>query len=380
MANTLPLPTLFAPAERSSHAELRFQANLCLQTPWLSQISDALNDFLLILNQHRQIVFANQAILNLLGAADQEVVIGLRPGEALNCDHADLHPGGCGTSDFCRTCGAVQAILTSLAQAAKSTQEARVIRKSGDALDLLVTATPFVIDQHRFTLVSVKDISSVKRRVALERIFFHDIMNTTSTILGYSELLIGEKLPTEPHFFAERLYESAGYLAEEIKSQQQLNAAENNELAVYPTPTDTLTLLQEIWLAYKNHPLAEDRILNLAADAPALAIATDVVIMRRVLGNMVKNALEATPIGGTVTLACYPASDGVEFVVHNPTVMPPNVKLQVFKRSFSTKGEGRGLGTYSMKLLTERYLSGRMFFTSAAPQGTTFYAWLPLSI
>lgn len=38
--------------------------------------------------------------------------------------------------------------------------------------------------------------------------------------------------------------------------------------------------------------------------------------------------------------------------------LPLLVQLQIFNRSFSTKGKGRGTGTYSMKLLTKRYLKG----------------------
>jgi len=53
------------------------------------------------------------------------------------------------------------------------------------------------------------------------------------------------------------------------------------------------------------------------------------------------------------------------------------VQLQVFNRSFSTKGTGRGLGTYSVKLLTERCLKGRVGFTSALGEGTVFQVTLP---
>jgi sensor histidine kinase regulating citrate/malate metabolism len=54
--------------------------------------------------------------------------------------------------------------------------------------------------------------------------------------------------------------------------------------------------------------------------------------------------------------------------------MPDDVQLQVFKRSFSTKGAGRGLGTYSMKLLSEQYLNGRIALISSPQAGTTFVA------
>ncbi|MGO9255131.1 MAG: hypothetical protein ACLQU1_02335 [Bryobacteraceae bacterium] len=58
--------------------------------------------------------------------------------------------------------------------------------------------------------------------------------------------------------------------------------------------------------------------------------------------------------------------------------MPAKVRLQVFQRSFSTKGMGRGLGTYSIKFLTERYLQGQVSFGSVEGEGTTFMACYPL--
>jgi signal transduction histidine kinase len=53
--------------------------------------------------------------------------------------------------------------------------------------------------------------------------------------------------------------------------------------------------------------------------------------------------------------------------------MPDHVRAHVFQRSFSTKGAGRGLGTYSVKLLTESYLAGQAWFESTTGQGTTFH-------
>jgi signal transduction histidine kinase len=51
------------------------------------------------------------------------------------------------------------------------------------------------------------------------------------------------------------------------------------------------------------------------------------------------------------------------------------------ERSFSTKGgRGRGLGTYSVRLLTERHLGGQVDFRSVPEEGTTFFVRLPRSI
>jgi signal transduction histidine kinase len=60
--------------------------------------------------------------------------------------------------------------------------------------------------------------------------------------------------------------------------------------------------------------------------------------------------------------------------------MPADVQLQMFHRSFSTKGKGRGTGTYSVKLLTEKYLQGRVAFTSTPASGTTFEVTLPYAL
>jgi len=68
----------------------------------------------------------------------------------------------------------------------------------------------------------------------------------------------------------------------------------------------------------------------------------------------------------------------VSFHVWNQGEIPEGIALRVFQRYFSTKhGTGRGLGTYSMKLLGERYLGGRVVFTTEAAAGTTFRCNLP---
>jgi len=107
-------------------------------------------------------------------------------------------------------------------------------------------------------------------------------------------------------------------------------------------------------------------------------LTSDRTLLKRILGNLVKNALEACPPRQTVTLGCeLIAGQKIRFWVHNPTPMPREVQLQVFNRSFSTKGPGRGLGTYSVRLLTEKYLKGVAGFTSSPEQGTTFFVTFP---
>ena len=108
-----------------------------------------------------------------------------------------------------------------------------------------------------------------------------------------------------------------------------------------------------------------------------MLIKSDKTLLRRVLGNLIKNALEASEKDSTVSLGIEVFDSTIVFSVNNKSYMPKDIQLQIFQRSFSTKGTGRGIGTYSVKLLTEKYLHGTVSFFSTEEYGTTFYVTLP---
>jgi signal transduction histidine kinase len=369
------LPTRFAPAERASAEELLRQSQyFAAAPPLLRHFLNAVPDILAVLNQQRQIVFANRHLLDYLDV-NLESVIGLRPGEAINCVHAFETECGCGTTEFCATCGAVQAILT-CQRGQADVQECRIIQRAGgETLDLRVWTTPVMADGELFTIFAVTDISHEKRRQALERIFFHDVMNAASILLG-SVTLLREKQNGQQDQLTDLVYLGATKLIDEIKAQQLLTQAESNELTVQPDVIRVEGLLREIADSYD---VQHSGRIQIAACDPELILVSDPVLLRRVIGNMVKNALEASRRGHVITLGCQRHAAEIEMWVHNPVPMPRHVQLQIFQRSFSTKGAGRGLGTYSMKLLGERYLKGSVFFTSSE-EGTVFTIRCPADI
>lgn len=130
------------------------------------------------------------------------------------------------------------------------------------------------------------------------------------------------------------------------------------------------------------HEAATGRAIVVDPGAPADSIVTDRSLLMRVMGNMIKNALEAEPAGAVIPIGADRVVEdgGWALWVRNPTVIRRTVQLQVFQRSFSTKGEWRGLGTYSTRLLTERFLKGKASFTSAEGTGTEFRITIPSSI
>jgi signal transduction histidine kinase len=371
--------TPFALVEREDPGEVQRQAQRILAgSPLLREILDAVPDPLVVLNSRRQIVFANRGLL-AFGQTEDEVMLGLRPGEALDCSHAVERPGGCGSSESCSLCGMLGAILASQAGDSDS-QELRITRRqTGEALDFRVWATPLVVDGEQFTLFTLSDISNEKRRRALERIFFHDILNTALAMRASANLL--RRAGTEaPDDLPDLVRQLSDRLIDEISLQRQLSDAENNELAVIPGNINVPGLLQGLAATHQMLEIAQGRQVRVAEPVPDVLFLSDRTLLRRVLGNLLKNALEASPAGAVVTLGCEERSDGLEFWVHNPVCMPRAVRLQIFQRSYSTKGPGRGLGTYGARLLTERYLNGRIWFTSTSDAGTTFRVRYPHQI
>lgn len=372
------VPTKFAPGERASAQEIARQARLFTGKRLLGMLPDMMPCVLMVLNQHRQIVFVNKQIATLMPPGQpNSSVLGMRPGEALGCIHGFESEGGCGTTDFCSLCGAVQAILAGQ-QGESSMRECRVLRRyNGEALELRIWTTPIVTDDEQFTVCAILDISHEKRRQALEHIFLHDIYNVAYGLSWYADFL-KKGTPDKVEEYADTIHRLCGELIDEIDAQRILLRAESGELVLKPEPVGSLRVLQDTVAMYGRHPVAQDRTLRLDEKAADIPVVSDKTLLSRILGNMVKNALEACRARQIVTIGCSQSNGSVEFWVHNPGHMTREVQLQVFQRSFSTKGRGRGLGTYSIKLLTERYLKGEVSFTSTAEAGTTFKVHCPL--
>ncbi|HSW57322.1 MAG TPA: PAS domain-containing sensor histidine kinase [Dehalococcoidales bacterium] len=366
-----------APSIRSSTSEIAEQVGLFKSMSGIYAILDGLPDVVLILNTNRQIVFANKTAQSLLREDNPMDIYGLRPGELLDCEHACETAYGCGTAQACRTCGAVKAILSAL-HGALSVQECRVVqKKSRNAFDLRVWSYPLNINNQLFDLFVAYDISNEKRRQALERIFFHDILNTVSGIYSYSEIL-GEIAGSERQDFEKHINRLSRRLIEEIHSQRDLMKAESNELVMKPQTVNSLKLVTEIAEIYRRHDLAVHKQIVIDGQSHSEDFQTDPVLLSRALGNLVKNALEASAEDQTVTVGCQRMGNDMEFWVHNETFIIPEIQLQIFQRSFSTKGSGRGLGTYSVRLLTERYLKGGVGFSSTEEEGTRFKVTIPV--
>lgn len=364
-----PLPE----SRRAAPEEIVRQVEAARRSPVVTALLEAADGAVLVLNAERQIVAANDR--GAL-AGPPEVVVGLRPGEALGCLNA-IAAGDCGVTPACRQCGALGAILRCHGEARSIESECllRTELPGATGLELNVRATPLEIEGHRLTAVSLRDVSAEKRRDALEQLFLHDVLNTVAGVRGWAARL--RRDAAQAATAAARIDHLTARLEREIRDHRALVLAERGELVPEPAPVRVADVLADLGAIFSSHAAARERRLALAPAPAELALDTDVSILLRVLANMVVNALEATAPGGEVRVAAGESEGGVRFQVHNAGRIPPAVQAWIFQRSFSTKAaRGRGLGTYGMKLLGERYLGGAVSFTSGE-EGTTFTIRLP---
>jgi len=373
------LSTKFASAERASDDEINSQVKIFKNDEILNKFLSKIPAVFMIANRYRQIVYMNRGALEFSGMEDFTAAIGKRPGEIIGCIHSTEEEGGCGTAEGCTWCGAINVVLS--AQKGKaSVEDCRLILGPDEkSYDLRVWASPLEINDDQFTAVTIQDISHEKRRAILERIFFHDILNTTTGLLGNIGILQDPRIETDSNELLKRVDYLTRKLIEEIKSQRILTDAENDNLALNISSFNSLEFLDEVISLYKNHKIAQDKIIQIDSKVEKVEITSDRTLIRRIIGNMLMNAIEATPKGSTITIGCKLDDGNVDFWVHNPGFIPREIQMQIFQRSFSTKASNRGVGTYSMKLLSS-FLNGAVSFSTSEEKGTVFKASYPIKL
>lgn len=347
----------------------------------LSALFDSAGVPLVVVDRDRRVITANDDFLQSLGAGSLEEVRGMLLGEAFHCVNALGPNASCGTTEKCVDCGSLEAVTKCFEHQKPAESDCLMNARDGrffTSSEFRVRAVPMPLDGREVALLSFQDISSIKRREAMEHVFFHDILNTIASIWGYAKMLrFSAELDAEKVF--SRLAFLTDHLYREVKDQKALLMAEHNQLELRLEdvhPSDVLTGLEHFFVGLEAF---RDRQLVVDAACPCEGLCADRGLLERVLVNMIKNALEACPPGESVRVWAEKRDSKCRFNVSNPGEILPDVARQIFNRSFSTKGEaGRGLGTYSMKLFGERYLGGRVWFESDAVSGTVFSLELPL--
>lgn len=378
MANIEMLPTRYPLSCQSTKEEIEREHSRLSSITLLKDMLESYPDAVVVLNKYRQIVAMNKK-MEEFSDLKREELLGSRPGDAIFCVNRSIGHSGCGSSQFCQVCGANRAIAQCQLDEKSQVQECRITRNVGagiESLDLRVWANPIEFFGEKYAIFAVKDITDEKRRKILERIFFHDLINYAGGIRSFFQVLPALS-PEEAKEMQELASDMSNHLLDEIEAQRDLCAAERGDLQVKIETVDVLPLLKQLCEVYQHHHVADGKRIAPVRTCGRTVIPTSKVLLGRIIGNLVKNALEASRAGQTVTVS-FSNEDCPLFEVHNEECMPEDVQLQMFQRSFTTKGgNGRGLGSYSVRLLTERYLKGQVSFQSNTQQGTRFFIRLP---
>jgi len=370
------LQTFQVSSGRSSRKELIDDFHLISSNQVAVSILDKIPTLVLILNQKREIVFSNKAFQALLENGSIESILGMKPGDVLGCSLSQAGPDGCGTAKGCRTCGALKSVKIAI-DGDTGSEECTIKAGPTSMMHLKVTSEIIQFGDKDFILYSMQDISQEKKKALLERIFYHDILNSAHNINSMAELISDNEAIGNREEYLGLLTKSTNELIDEINTQRILSNGNNANYISNPVSINSFHFYKDLKSEFES--LADGGlIISLDKRSENFNFSADKVLLKRVVTNMMKNAIEAEQYRGKITIGMMSLNEkGAMLWVHNQLYMSEEVQSQIFNRSFSTKGSDRGLGTYSMKILTERFMKGKISFTSSVNNGTTFIIEIP---
>jgi two-component system, NtrC family, sensor histidine kinase HydH len=130
-------------------------------------------------------------------------------------------------------------------------------------------------------------------------------------------------------------------------------------------------------LARHNPPYPVTVHRNYSPDVPALEL--DAELMERVVYNLLLNAAQATPAGGSVTIKTRDARENAELSVIDRGAGIAREHLEnIFNPFFTTKHDGVGLGLAIVSKIVDEH-GGTISVESEPGQGSVFRVFLPLS-
>ncbi len=210
----------------------------------------------------------------------------------------------------------------------------------------------------------------------------HDLNNTLATILGQVELLRLRVTDSDIPESLAVLETAASDGAQVVRRLQDFGRQRRGRplapMLLAPIVQESLDITRPRW---KDEPQRKGCVVHVQADLanlpPVLGYAPEI---REALTNLIFNAVDAMPQGGTLSFSgsdLPPQGDGqehwVELAVTDTGIgMPESVRSQIFDPFFTTKGpHGTGLGLSVVYSIMERH-GGRVDVRSIPGRGTTF--------
>ena len=340
-------------------------------------------DAIVSIGPDHRIVYFNPAAEKMFGVREEEA-IGSDVARFLPADVRDGHPTAVShfgaTGETVRRPGALGTLHAVRASGETFPIEAS-ISHTGSGADQLYTVIIRDRSEHDQLQVQLLQSQKLEGIGRLAGGVAHDFNNLLTVILGYCELL--------------RIRQRTGVELDEIGNAARRASQLTRQLLAFSRrqvlQVETLDLNALIRGLNRmlRRIIGEDIVLRTELAEEPMWIVADVGQMEQVLLNLVVNARDAMPTGGTLRVATRlvdrpPSSTdarptmSVELTVMDTGVgMSDDVRSRIFEPFFTTKGEtGTGLGlatVYGVVMQT----GGEIACTSAPGEGATFRVWLP---
>jgi signal transduction histidine kinase len=207
----------------------------------------------------------------------------------------------------------------------------------------------------------------------------HEIRNPLGAIFLHVDLLTEElqqPTPGSPAVVTETLTEIKTQLARlDDLVQDYLSLVRVGTIELMP---EDLGLAVQAW-ATEFHALAAPQgvSLQLAGLAELGTVALHATTLRRALLNLVQNALDVMPQGGTLTLTGRRTPMHVQLQIQDTgSGISREQRAKIFEPLYTTKPGGTGLGLYIVQEILVAH-GGQVTFESVEGEGTTFILTLP---
>ncbi|MEJ2545787.1 MAG: ATP-binding protein [Calditrichaceae bacterium] len=310
--------TYFASAERTAEKDFNIEIETISNSEVMTGLLQTVSGLLAILDENRQIVALNM-FLQVISASYCE--------EELEKDS--------------RVVLKIPPVLAPVKLAVMP-----LVKKDG--LPLLVHSHTIRINDHRFVLLFLQDITRQQQRAALERTFFHDINNMLGALVVASEYLV----KNQGMDMAKSLHQIAMRLNKEVAIQRCISLNDSQDYIPVWDKYSSATIFEDMQTFFNNHPIAKNKEITYTNNCPEAWIRTDIALLHRVLTNMILNALEATDLHGKIKVWLDRNDDYYIFKVWNAQEIPEKIRGRIFQRNFSTKEQdGRGIGTGLVRFL-----------------------------
>lgn len=330
------------------------------------EVINSIDDLILILNTERRIVYANKRVLTFFNKPLEDI-LNKKPGELFDCINGAEDQ--CGTTQLCKNCAGNNALKKAI-KGVFTVDQCNIEQKNHEYLHFNISTVPIKTDRGDFILFILKNIDEHQRRM-IDSIFYHDIINVVGTTFSLLDAHKKGLLQINADLL-DILSSNISLIYQEIESQRFLSMALNNNLHThfeeFPISFIEKNIRNIFHLNNKITFIFEHNIDR---------IFSDKIILNRIILNMVKNAVEAGDQEKIVRIKFIGDEKNYRISVNNPEFIPEEIQSKIFKETFTTKKDGNGLGTFCIKLLTEKYLGGKVNFISTKEHGTTFFIDFP---